>query len=54
MNDQATVPDANFEHARQLIPAAQTVPAIHDPYGILPYGPSVLDESGAIRSHAAA
>ena len=35
MNDQATVPDANFEHARQLIPAAQTVPAIHDPYGRL-------------------
>ena len=46
MNDQATVPDANFEHARQLIPAAQTVPAIHDPYGRLPgYGASVLDES---------
>ena len=35
MNDQASVPDANFEHARQLIPAAQTVPAIHDPYGRL-------------------
>ena len=46
MNDQASAPDANFEHARQLIPAAQTVPAIHDPYGRLPgYGASVPDES---------
>ena len=46
MNDQASVPNDNFEHARQLIPAAQTVPAIRDPYGRLAgYGASVPDES---------
>ena len=34
MNDQASEPNGTAKIGAQLIPAAQTVPAMRDPYGL--------------------
>ena len=46
MNDRANIPNDGPDRAGQLVPTAQSVPALPDPYGRLPgYGGSVADQS---------
>ena len=46
MNDLATVPNNENRNGRQIMPFAEAVPALRDPYGRLSvYGGSVAEES---------
>src|SRR6516225_3567853 len=45
MNDRANTSDNRQERGRNLVPAAQAVPALQDPYGRLAaYGGGVVEE----------
>ena len=58
MNDLASAPNSDNRNGRQLVPVAEAVPALRDPYGRLAlYGGGIAEESerlGSISSNIGA
>ena len=49
MNDLASAPHSDNRNGRQLVPVAEAVPALRDPYGRLAsYGGGIAEELGTV------